>query len=350
MRVVIYVVLVVAVLIGIKWLAFPGNKQAANSNGNKPPATAVDVLVMKGKSFSQAFEISGILLPDEETLLMSEAAGKITLLNFPEGKKVSKGTLIAKLNDADLTAQKKKLESQLELSRKKQFRLKELIQIKGTSEESQDVLNAEIAGIEADLDLVKAQLAKTEIRAPFDGVLGLRLVSLGATITNQTSIGKIIKTSPLKIEFNVPERLASQIKTDALVQFKTEQSNDVFEAKVYAMEPSIDNNVRSLKVRALFENKNENIKPGSTAYLSLATFENEQSLLIPSNAVTTVQNGFNVFVMKNGKAETRNIEISTRTDKDILVSKGLQTGDSVIVSGIMALKKGSLVKVKKIVQ
>lgn len=349
MRVIVYIVITVAILLGLKFFFFPSANPSNKSKGNQAQAMPVDVMVLKGKSFSQPFDISGILLPDEETLLMSESAGKITFLQFPEGKKVSKGTLIAKLNDADLLAQKKKLESQLDLNRKKQSRLKELIQIKGTSEESQDILNAEITGIEADLDLVKAQLAKTEIRAPFDGVLGLRLVSLGATITNQTSIGKIIKTSPLKIEFSIPERLASQIKPDALIQFKTEQNQEQYEAKVYAMEPSIDNSVRSLKVRALYENKGETIKPGSTAYLSLATFESNEGLLIPSNAVTTVQNGFQVFIIKNGKAETQNIEIGTRTDQDILVSKGLQAGDSVIVSAIMALKKGASVKVKKII-
>lgn len=350
MKIFLYILLTAAIILGLKWLVFPSNNQSVNKTGNQPQAMPVDVVVLKGQSFSQPFYLSGILMPDEETLLMSESAGKITSLQFPEGKKVTKGTLIAKLNDADLQAQKKKLESQLDLSRKKQVRLQELIQIKGTSEESQDVLNSEIDGIEADLDLVKAQLAKTEIRAPFDGVLGLRMVSVGATITNQTSIGKIIKTSPLKIEFNVPERLANQVKAGAIIQFKIEQNNVLYEAKVYAMEPSIDNNVRSLKVRALFENKDENIKPGSTAYLTLATFENEQGLVIPSNAVTTVRNGFNVFVIKNGKAEIKNIEISTRTENDILVNKGLQIGDSVIVSGIMTLKSGASVKVKKIIQ
>lgn len=208
---------------------------------------------------------TGTLRPDEEVDLSFEASGKIVSINFNEGTRVKKGDLLAKINDRPLQAQLEKLLAQQKLSEAKEFRQRSLLDKDAISQESYDQIKTELQTIQADINLVKARIAETELRAPFDGIIGLRYVSEGSYTNSNTKIAKLIKIKPIKLEFSVPERYADEIKIGYPITFTVDGSEKTYDAKVYAIDPKIDLNTRTIVLRALYPNTNEELKPGRYA-------------------------------------------------------------------------------------
>ncbi len=183
---------------------------------------------------------TGTLRPDEEVDLSFETSGKIVKINFTEGTRVKKGDLLAKINDKPLQAQLQKLQVQLKMSEAKEFREKSLLDRDAISQESYDQIQTDVQSIKADINLIQARISETELRAPFDGIIGLRYLSEGSYATSSTKIAKLIKNSPIKIEFSIPEKYASEIKIGYPITFSIDGSNKIFNASVYAIDPKID--------------------------------------------------------------------------------------------------------------
>jgi len=321
-------------------------KPAAPMNGGNKMALSVNGVILQPQRFSNQINLTGTIEANEMIDLRSEVSGIVQQINFQEGSKVQKGQLLIKINDIDLRAQLSQAQTRANLSAENERRARLLLQKEAISQEELDIAIAEHQSNVAQIDLVKAQIAKTAIMAPFSGKIGLRYISPGAFVTSTTPIAKLVNNQVVKITFSVPEKYAATMMQNAEIQFQISGNKELYSAKIYAVEPEVDASTRTLNVRAIAENKDEKILPGTFANVILPLQDIEEALLVPNEAIIPIQNGRKVFIAENGKAKEVIIETSVRTDKELLVLSGLKKGDTVITSGIMSLRNGASLNVK----
>lgn len=322
---------------------YQATKNEAGSDPVPTPAVRkkalnVNARILQFQSLSDKTKTIGTIIPDEEVDLSFETSGKVVDIFFREGTHVKKGDLLAKINDKPLQAQLKKLEAQIPLAKDRVYRQRTLLEKDAVSQEAFELVATEYEKLMADIELVKANIAQTELRAPFDGIIGLRSVSEGAYASPTTVITKLTKISPLKIDFSVPERFASDITPGTNIVFRVEGSLRDYHAKVYAVESKLDLDTRTLKIRATYPNKDESILPGRFASVELTKKETKDALAIPSEALVPEMGKNLVYLYKSGKAQPVEVTISLRTESQVQVVEGLQKGDTVIISGVMQLR------------
>ena len=296
--------------------------------------------VIKKSSISDGIINTGLLLPDEEVSLTFETSGKITAINFVEGTHVKKGQLLAKVNDAQLQAQLRKLEVQLKLAEDRVYRQNALLEREAVSKEAYEQVQTDLAMLKAEIDMVKANIALTELHAPFDGIIGLRQVSEGTYATPSTIVASLTKISPLKIEFAVPERYAGIVKNGANLSFKVEGHLKPFSAKVYATESYVDPTPHTFAIRALYANNNGQLMPGRFANVDLKTQEFDDAITIPSQAIIPEMGIDKVYLYKSGKAQPVTITKGIRNESRAQILEGLNIGDTIITSGTLQLRTG----------
>ncbi len=307
----------------------------------------VNAAIVRPQVLVDEIPIIGSLLPDEEVNLSFETSGKITDINFEEGTHVTKGQLLAKVNDRPLQAQLQRLVAQLKLAEDRVFRQDALLKRDAVSKEAYEQVKTELATLNADIELVRAQIEQTELRAPFDGIIGLRQVSVGTYASPSTIVAKLTKIAPLKLEFSVPESYAKDVKVGTSLNFNLTGSLNKYEAQVYARESSLDPETRSLTIRALYPNPS-GIMPGRYASITLRKQEFENALAIPSEAIVPEMGKDKVFLYKNGKAEPVDIVTGIRTEALVQAVAGLSEGDTVIISGTQQLRTGMAVTIDNI--
>ncbi len=301
----------------------------------------VDAYVVKPATLVTDITVTGSIAAYDEVDLKNEVAGRIVMLNLPEGKFVRKGTILVKLYDDDLKATLKKLEAQLSVQKRIYIRQSELIKVKGISQNDYDQTLLQVNTIKASIEEQKAQIRKTEVRAPFDGTIGLRNVSIGAVVSPSTLLATIRTSSKLKLDFYVPEKYTSEISVGMKVKFSMYNENKLYDATVMATERGIESATRNLKVRALISSASKDLIPGAFANIQLRLGENSNALLIPTQAIIPQEENKSVIVAHHGKAHFVNIKTGIRKSSMIEVTEGLQPGDTVITSGIMFLKEKS---------
>lgn len=317
--------------------------------GGKPPAQRVTGFVANAQNLPMSLESSGTLLAWNEVVLMPEIGGKITQLNIKEGSEVAQGQLLVKLFDEDLKAQAKKQDLQATIANRNLARLKDLLKINGVSQQEYDNAENSLNNIASDLNLIKANLKKTEIFAPFSGTIGLTNASPGAYVSPGNSITSLQQTNVLKIEFSIPERYSTQLQMGDPVQFTIEGRADTFSATVYAFEPKIDLNTRTLKVRARFENVGRRLLPGSFAKVQVRLREVKNAILIPTQSVILETRGKKAIVYRGGKAQFVSIETGTRNQDNVQILKGISAGDTVVTTGLMFVKPNAEIVITKVV-
>lgn len=305
-------------------------------------------VVVREKALEDGINISGSLIPDEEVELSFETSGKITEICFVEGSEVRKGTVLARINDAPLQAQLKKQQAQLKLNEDRLFRQQTLLEKEAVSQETYQQAEASLSALRADIEEIEAKLAQTVLRAPFDGVIGLRQVSVGAYASPSTTVATLTSTSRLKIEFSVPERYAGILKPGAPLTFTVEGGSKVYHAKVYATNSIVDQETRTFTVRAVYDNVNRELVPGRYVSISLVTRTFGDAIAVPSEAIVSEMGIDKVFLYRNGKAQPVVIVKGLRTDAEVQVISGLEPGDTVITSGTMQLRTGMAVDLKEI--
>ena len=344
------IIIIAIVIIFIAVLAIPkisftdDNEKSTMQRGASGPVP-VQVKVIKPEFLENKILANGNLISDEEIELHPETSGKIISIFFNEGERVNKGDLLVKINDADLRANLRKAEEELKLAKDKANRQNLLLEKELTSQEVFDIAQNEVSGAEADIEFIKAQIAKTEIRAPFSGTVGLRYVSEGSYVTPNINIAKLQKIDPIKIEFSVPQKYSNQVKEGQTIQFHLSSQEKEFTGKIYAIEPKIDADTRTLKLRAKAPNKNRELFPGSFVELNLVLGKTDSAKLIPTEAVVPDLQGEKVFVFNDGKAMPRNVRIGVRNEDAIQIIDGIEIGDTVIVSGIIQLRPGLPVRI-----
>ena len=305
--------------------------------GGQQPLFASGYVLVPTKMNEMIYS-TGSLLPDEEVDLAFETSGKVVGIYFEEGRRVKKGELLAKINDRPLQAQLLKLQAQRKLVEEREFRQRQLLDRDAISRESYDQVATELQSIEADIMLIEARIAETELRAPFDGIVGLRMISEGAIATTQTKIVRLVKTRPLKIEFSIPERYAGEVVPGFPISFVVDGFPEPFSANVYAIDPKVDINTRTIVVRALYPNIEE-LKPGRFASIRARLSEIENAVSIPPEALIAEMSGEKVFIYKNGKAKEVKVQTGLRTESHIQIREGLNFGDTLLTTAILQLRE-----------
>lgn len=337
---------VIVILIASKFLFFTKkDDQAISKSKNKGPVS-VNYTIVKSTSFNNEVFSTGKIGAFNQIEIMSEVAGKVTAIFFKEGEVVSKGSVLIKLNDADLQAQLLKSKTQIALSEQKLERLKKLIEIKGVSQEEVDMQQNELNSLKADQAYILAQLAKTTIVAPFTGMIGLKSISEGSYVNSSTPIVSLVQVKPLYVEFSIPEKYSSLINKGISVNFSSEKIKDSQSAMIYAIEPRVDEFTKTIKARASY-NGHTHFYPGSFVKVFVNLGESQNALMIPTQCVIPTLKGQKVFINKHGVAAEVMVTIGVRTDNEIQIIEGLQVGDTVVTTGLLGLKKETPLKLLK---
>jgi len=345
---ILIIILIIAALAFIKIKFFVNNNdKKPMSKDGKPPAIPIGVYVVKYEELKNELYVSGTLIANESAILYPEISGKITKLFLREGETVKKGELIAKINDSDLQVQLKKINLQTALLKEKLERIKSLQKIGGTSQEELDNASNVLEINLAEADIVKTQIKKTEILAPFDGTLGFKNISEGSIANTSTVIAEIQQLNPIKIEFSIPEKYSNLISKNDKVFFKINENPQAFEARVIAIDPKINTLERTLQIRAIADNSKLFFIPGSFAKINLPLKKIENALMIPTESIIPILKGKKVFVCKNGKAVEALVTTGIRNSDKIQIIEGISDGDSIVTMGMVQLKQGSEVRIVK---
>ena len=312
---------------------------AAGAKGSARPLE-VGILVLQPRPLAPKVLSSGTLLAKEEVDLKSEAVGRIVSVRFKEGAKVRKGELLVKINDAEITAQLRKIANQLELSQARETRQQTLAARDLISKEELEIAVSEKRSLLADRDMLRAQLAKTEIRAPFDGVVGLKEISEGSNISAGTRIAGLFSLDPLKIDFSIPEQYFGQVQAGDSIRIRLEGRSGPVVGTVYAIEPKVDPATRMLRIRGYCPNPKGLIPPGASAKVELPLRVIPDAILVPGNAVLPDIRGQKVMLYKGGKAQAAPVTILYRSEDELQID-GVSPGDSLIVTGLIQIKPGS---------
>ena len=343
-------------LLALSAAIFSCGKNEKNQPGaGAPPAgsktnltvSSVEGFVAKPSVLTEQVTASGTLVPAEETELHPEATGRVVRLNLPEGKLVRKGDLLLKIYDEDLKTQLAKLETQLKQAQITEQRLAELLKVKGVSQQEYDLATLSVQTFKSDMELVRINIAKTELRAPYDGVIGLRRLSQGAYVTPATAVTTIRTASTLKLDFSIPEKYSHLIRVGQTLDFKVEGSPKTYIATVLATEQTIASESRNLVVRATVRDS-KGLLPGAFAEVNLSLGQNAKALLIPNQAIIPQARDKKVILSKGGKAKFVAVKTGIRQAGMIEITEGIQPGDTVCTTGMLFLRPDAVVIFSKV--
>jgi membrane fusion protein, multidrug efflux system len=343
----ITIVVLLAIVFLPKILSSSEGGSNAIAGGRPDIVVPVKAHIVSLETLSNSVFTTGTILANEEVELRSEISGKIVKILFKEGSFVNKGDLLIKINDADLQAQLRKAESKVKLSVEKELRQRQLRDGNLISQEEYDNTISELNVNQADYDLIKAQIDKTEIRAPFSGVVGLRSVSEGSYVTTSTVMARLQNFNSIKVDFSIPERYSASVKTGDDLEFKISGSSNVFKAKVYAIEPKIDPGTRTLQIRAICSSTYKELIPGAFANVELNLKQTSDAILIPTVSIVPELKGQKVYLYKSGIVVPQNVELGTREETRVQIVSGLSLGDTVITSGILQIRPNSKVNISE---
>jgi membrane fusion protein (multidrug efflux system) len=343
----IYALLIILIggFIAYRIVSNKSKNEESKKFGDKDAPTTVTGLVVKTSTFDNNLSLSGSIEANEQVEIHSEVSGIVEGIYFDEGTNVNKGQVLFKVNDVELKAQLQQASTKEGLAAENARRGKLLLEKEAISQEEYDVARADYKSAQAQTQLIRAQISKTAVKAPFSGKIGLRSISPGTYITPTILVAKLVNTGKLKISFSIPEKYAAQVKMGSSIDFRVSGSDKIYTAKIYAIEPEVEIATRTLKVRAIADNKDGNLFPGTFADVKLPLDIIKNAIVVPTEAIIPVQNGKKVFIANMGKAKEVMVEATTRTDASILILSGLKAGDTLITGGVLSLKNDAPIKV-----
>lgn len=344
----VYIILIIGFGSFVTYRIMENKKNSENSKdkSDKKKPIQVNGVIVKTSTFDNNLSLSGSIEANEQIEIHSEVSGIVEGIYFTEGSNVSKGQVLFKVNDIELRAQLRQTSTKEGLAAENERRAKLLLAKEAISQEEFDVAKADLSSAQAQTQLIRAQISKTSVKAPFSGKIGLRSISPGTYITPSILVAKLVNTAKLKITFSVPEKYATQVQTNTTIDFTVSGSTKIYKAKIYAIEPEIEIATRTLQIRAIADNSDGKLFPGTFADVKLPLAIIEDAIVVPSEAIVPIQEGKKVYISNMGKAKEVMVEATTRTDADILILSGLKAGDTLITSGVMSLKNDSPIKVK----
>lgn len=319
-----------------------GQRPGAQQGQRLLPVTGT---IAKPSYLTNGIRSNGSLLANEEVDIVSKVSGKVTGVYFKEGSRVKKGDLLVKIYDEDLQAQLRRSQIQEKMLAEKLERQRVLLAKDAVSRESFDQLQTDYNVILADINLLKVRIAETEVRAPFDGVIGFRYVSEGSYVQPSLKIAHLTDMSVLKLEFAIAEKYVSASLAGKKISFESAGYPDEFFATVYAVDYRIDESTRTIGLRARYDNRDGRLVPGMFVTLTLITDENMNALQIPTESIVPDMNEKKVWVSKEGKAKLIPVVTGGRTASMVEVMAGLSAGDTVLTTGLMQLRENMPVRV-----
>lgn len=350
-RVLLLSALVVAVLLafGIPKLLSAKKSEAtpAATAPGPPPAVPVDEYVVRTTTVAQELQATGTIQANQEVQLVSEVARKVTGIYAHEGTSVARGAVLFKLDDAELQARRHKLQLQEKLALLDDRRMRGLLATESVTQQEYDQISTNLQVLQADIQLVDVELAKTRIRAPFAGKIGLNQVDVGAYVTPSTVLTSLEDVSQVEVSFTVPERFAAEVRPGQTIQFTTENNQKPQAGRIVAAEPRTDVSTRSLLVKAIAPNAQRQLVPGMSAKINFAIKATTDALVVPTEALIPTAKGYSLFAIKGGKADYRDVTTGARSSSTVQVLTGLSAGDTVITSNLLRLGPGVPVRVAK---
>lgn len=341
-------------------LAYPScKKKEAPGAGGAPGAAGAaqkakmafvaDGFIVQPQQMSNEIASQGRLAANEQVNIQPEVSGKITRLNMTEGTAINKGDLLVKLDDTDILAQMQKVNTQKQMSVTTEQRQKKLLDINGISRQEYDLTLTQIKSYDADLQILKAQLEKTEIKAPFSGIIGLRNVSEGAVVSPATVITTLQQVNPLKLEFSVPEKYFADIKKGQSIRCTFAGLPDTITGTIYVINPTIDAATGTLQAKAKINNVRNRLSPGQFANVEILLNAKPRAMFIPSQCVIPGTRFKQVATYKAGEVQMKQVTTGNRTESEVEILSGLNFGDTVLVTGIMQAREKGKVQLKQIV-
>jgi membrane fusion protein, multidrug efflux system len=339
-------ILIIAVIVVAGGLVFFLTRNGKGEASGPVAATSVnkglaaEVILVKDTTLEEMVNVLGTIYANEEVEVASEVAGRLVRINFSEGQLVKKGQLLFKLDDSELQGRLKILEARKNFVSSSVKRMEALFKAEAVSrEEYENELNSQEV-LDAEIDLIQIQIGKTGILAPFDGKTGIRRISPGAYVNPNTTLVHLEDMGKVKIEFPLPEKYASKIKSGDKVTFTVENDSRTYEGTVNVVDPKIDQTTRSLFVRAVAENKDFMLVPGSSASVTVPIGGEENTLLIPSQALIPNLSGYTVYTVRDGKSVQTTVTVGLRTSNSVQITSGLSKGDTVMTTNLLRVKEG----------
>ena len=348
------VVAAIAAASGLSFWAGSRNSAPATAKGAAPqaaPAKAAPGIVVEAVKVSlvklpQSLTAVGSLRSDETVILRPEIVGRVSQILFKEGERVQKGAVLIKLDASVQQADADRAKANLVLSKSKYDRAADLRNQGFISGQAKDEAENMLRVAQADYELVQARLAKTVIAAPFSGTVGLRQVSVGDYVKEGQDIVNLESLDPLKVDFRVPEIYLSQVKDGQTLQITLDALPDrVYDGRVYAINPLIDANGRSIVVRAQVPNKDGRLRPGMFARVRLFTSQSKDALVIPEESLFPVGEDKYVYKVVDNKATRQKVEIGQRREGRVEIVNGLAVEDVVVTAGALKLREGAAVSI-----
>jgi membrane fusion protein (multidrug efflux system) len=319
-------------------------KEQPGNTGTK--AITVGGMIIQPRVLVNNIFTTGNVISNEEVELRSEVPGRIIAINFDEGSRVNKGSLLLKIDDRELQAQLKKLQVDEKQAADDLYRKEKLLELKAVSQEEYDKAFNTHGITLAEIELIRTQISKTEIYAPFSGQIGLRQVSAGGFVSSSTLVARLQQTDPVKVDFAIPEKYRGKVQKGTLIRFTVEGNDSSFSGHIYAIEPRVDPTTRNVSMRALCPNPGGVLVPGSFAKVDIVLDNIKDALVVPSEAIIPMMNSEKVYLCKNGKATTMVIQTGIRTEREVEVTSGLNSGDTLITTGLLQLREGADVKIR----
>lgn len=338
--------MIIAILVLVKIFVLSGKKEKS-ATPDVNPVIPVECFVARDTLADYEVETVGTLSARERVDIVSEISRKVVGIHMKEGAFVKAGQLLFKLDDADITSRINKLTIQARLAKANEERDKVLLASGGISQEKFDEVSSLRQTLEAEIEVLKVDLAKTEIRAPFSGKIGLRNTSLGTLVSPGHVLANLQDVGRMTVDFSVPERYSPSLQTGTLVRFRTDYLPVAQEASVEAVEPAVDQNTRTLLVRASTPNREGNLVPGTSAKVTLTLVEKAKSIFVPTSALIPSVSGYTVFLKKQGKAQPTPVKTGIRTRESVQIVEGVLAGDTLVMTNILRVKKGSPLKIIK---
>lgn len=350
------IITIIIVLLVIGGLSYPKVKPLFSSTGEEQMAAnsgasnllEVEAVEMDYETIDDEIFSSGTIQANEVVELSAEASGIITDIYFEEGREVEEGDLLLKINDSELQAQKQRAEFRLNLAEQREERQRRLLERGGISQEDYDATLNEVNVLRSEIQLINAQIDKTEIRAPFSGIVGLKYVSVGSYIGPNTRIASLQEVDPIKIDFSVPERYISRVAVGDAIKFTVQGVDSTFTGEVYAIEPRINTETRTLQIRAISDNSGQLLYPGAFANITLILEEIDDALMVPTISIIPGLNSQKVFIARDGVVEEQFIRSGIRTSEKVQVVEGIQKGDIILTTGLLQVQPGMQVNITEI--
>jgi len=314
--------------------------------GGGMPPMPVEAVPVKVGAVSRTVTAVGSLLSNESVVIRPEVAGKVAEIAFQEGQAVKKGALLIKLDDSVARATLAQAQASIAFSRAELNRAEELFRQNTGPARNREQAQAKLQADEAAVQLAKAQLEKMTLTAPFDGVLGLRKVSVGDVIAAGKDIVNLEAIDTLKLDFRVPEAYLPAVKAGQTLNVAVDAfPGRTFEGNVIAIDPLVDVNGRAVAIRARVANTDGALRPGLFARVRLTIDEQPNAVLVPEQAIVAFGNNQFVFKVVEGKVAQTPVKLGERRNAEVEITSGLKPGDVVVTAGQLKIRDGAPVAV-----